>query len=232
MGNIYESGQYLAENPDWGATDSPWKAREIVKLIQRGGLEPKRVVEIGCGAGLVLKLLSERFGEAEFSGYDISPQAISIARQHAGPRLHFHQEDALSPSNTEHFDLLLAIDVFEHVPDYLGFLEKCRGKANWKAYHIPLEVNVSAVLRNTVERDRYLIGHLHYFTAAGALAALRDTGHEIVDHFYTASAIDLFWKHPTTRKAIANAPRWLLSKVDISLAARLLGGFSLMVLAK
>jgi hypothetical protein len=128
--------------------------------------------------------------------------------------------------------MLLAMDVFEHVPDYMGFIKGCKRKATYKLYHIPLEIHVSSVLRNSFIQSRYTIGHIHYFSADSALATLRDTGHEVVDFAYTNGALDLFRQQPSVKRAIANGPRWLLSKLSTPLAARLLGGYSLLVLTK
>ena len=104
---------------------------------------------------------------------------------------------------------LLVIDVFEHIPDCMGFVEKCRAKADYKIFHIHLDIHVSSVLRNAFIGGRYTLGHLHYFTADSAIATLKDTGHEIVDYFYTNAAFGLFKQHPSLKTAIANDPRWL-----------------------
>lgn len=127
---------------------------------------------------------------------------------------------------------MLVIDVFEHIPDYLSFLEKCKLKAKYKIFHIPLDIHVSSVLRNSFVPTRYTIGHLHYFTYESALAVLKDTGHEIIDYFYTNGAIDLFKQHPSIKKAIANIPRFIFSKINIHLSAKLFGGYSLLVLTE
>jgi hypothetical protein len=79
---------------------------------------------------------------------------------------------------------LAAIDVFEHVPDYLGFLRQLRAKAGPKIFHIPLELwAMSAVSRRWLPESRQSARHLHYFNRDTSLAALRDTGYEIVDRF-------------------------------------------------
>jgi hypothetical protein len=117
------------------------------------------------------------------------------------------------------------------VPDYMGFVDKCRQRAKYKIYHIPLDIHVSSVLRNAFIRSRYDIGHIHYFTADSAIATLKDTGHEIIDCVYTDIAFGLFSEHPSFNKAIANVPRWLLSRLSVPFTARLLGGYSLLVLA-
>lgn len=234
MEDIYRSGKYLEVTKSWHSEDSPWKAVQIKTLMDKHALHPDSVIEVGCGSGSILHALSNfpDLKDTRFEGYDISPQAIEIARRSGNDRVHFLQEDFLSEANDTKCDVLLAIDVFEHVPDYMGFLEKCKKKAKYKIYHIPLDIHVSSVLRNAFLSGRYSIGHIHYFTAESAISTLADTGHEIIDCQYTDIAFGLFKQHPTLKKAIANVPRWLLSRISVPVASRLLGGYSLLVLTK
>ena len=234
MENIYTDGQYLDATQTWHAEDSPWKARQIKKIIDKNKLQPNSIAEIGCGSGSILDELSKQpdLQHVCFKGYDISPQAIEIAKKLKNERIEFLQEDILSEDNEKQFDILMVIDVFEHVPDYMGFVDKCKAKAKYKIYHIPLDIHVSSVFRNAFIKNRYTIGHIHYFTADSAISTLRDTGHEIIDSFYTNGAFGLFKKHPSIKKAVANMPRWLFSKFSLPFTARLLGGYSLLVLAK
>jgi SAM-dependent methyltransferase len=234
MSSIYKSGAYLEATKSWHAEDAGWKAGKIKSLLDRHAIRPASIAEIGCGSGAILDELSKfpDLRDARFEGYDISPQAIAIANGIGNPRIEFQERDLLAEPAETRFDLLLIIDVFEHVPDYMGFVERCRQRADLKIYHIPLDLHVSSVARNAFIRGRYSIGHIHYFTADSALGTLRDTGHEIVDYTYTDIGVGLFKEHPTLKRAVANMPRWLLSKVSVPLAARLLGGFSLLVLAR
>lgn len=234
MASIYTSGDYLATTQTWHTEDSPWKANQLAKIISNNSIYPQTIAEIGCGGGMILKELAEKefLSNAQFTGYDISPQAIELSKQTHHERVNFVCDDLLSNPEIDPFDLLLAIDVFEHVPDYMGFLNKCREKAEYKIYHVPLDLHVSSLIRNVFISGRYTIGHIHYFTADSAIATLKDTGHEIIDYFYTDGAFGVYRQHPSVKKAIANVPRWVISKFSIPLAARLLGGYSLLVLAK
>lgn len=234
MSSIYTSGQYLATNQTWHAEDSAWKAEQILQIISNNDIHPATITEIGCGAGVILDELSKKeyFRDVRFEGYDISPQAIELCKKIERSRVNFVCQDLLSEGNSVHSDVLLVIDVFEHVPDYLTFLEKCRRKAEFKIYHIPLDIHVSSVLRSAFVRGRYTLGHLHYFTAESAIATLKDTGHEIVDHFYTNGALGLFKHHPSIKRAAANGPRWLSSKFSLPFTAKVFGGYSLLVLTR
>jgi len=234
MKSIYTSGEYLESNRTWHLEDSAWKADQIYSLLNKNDVHPRVVAEIGCGAGAILSELSQKNGFSDgvkFKGYDISPQAIELANSRSSDRLTFFCEDMFLAAGSDVPDVLLVIDVFEHVPDYMGFVSKCRLAAKFKVYHIPLDIHASSVLRNTFDHTRQRLGHIHLFTASSAIATLRDTGHEIVDQYYTDGALGLFKQHPSIKRAVANIPRWLFSKFSVPFTARLLGGYSLLVLA-
>ncbi|MCF8254252.1 MAG: class I SAM-dependent methyltransferase [Bacteroidia bacterium] len=224
-----ENGEYLKNNPSWHVEDSPWKAQQIVKMLGRNPINPKTIVEIGCGAGEILNQLHLSMEEnINFTGYDISLDAIKLAKLREKERLEFKQENFLDTN--QKVDLLLMIDVFEHVDDYLGFLKTCKNKSKYSIFHIPLDISVQEILRNKLIEKRNSVGHLHYFTKDTALATLVDSGYEIVDFFYTAGTLDLPRK--TKKSKIAVLPRKLMFKINQDLAAKVLGGFSLLVLAK
>lgn len=233
MTSMYQDGRYLEHTETWHVEDSPWKASQIVTLLDRNGLRPQLVGEVGCGAGQVLATLSEHpnFAQATFVGFDISQQAIDLCPSVEQGRVSFHCADPFT-DESNNFDALLALDVFEHVPDYLGFLEKCQSRAEYKIYHIPLDIHVSAVARKSLNRQRESIGHLHYFTAETALATLESSGHEILDYFLTCGSVATIRNHRKPSKLVAAGPRWLASKLCPTIGARYLGGFSLLVLAK
>jgi len=167
MTSIYCDGEYLMNNKNWHSEDSAWKAHHISEIIDRNNISFHTVMEIGCGAGAILNALSSRYDDEKcsFDGYDISPQAIAMAKKNDSPRVQYFLEDPLSEKHEKHYDMLLMIDVFEHVRDYMGFVESCKAKANYKIFHIPLDLTVSSILRNTLLEPRRTVGHLHYFTA-------------------------------------------------------------------
>src|SRR4051794_859597 len=130
LGKIYteENGEYFRNNPTWHIEDSPWKASQINKMLNRHDINPTSIAEIGCGAGEILnQLYSSMPNNLVFTGYDISTDAIDFARQREKDRLKFKLENFLETE--EKFDLLLMMDVFEHVDDYLGFLRQCKTKS-------------------------------------------------------------------------------------------------------
>jgi SAM-dependent methyltransferase len=230
----YADGRYLDDNPGWHEQDSAWKAAQIQALLRRRGLQPRSVCEIGCGAGGILQALQGALGPGvSFDGYEVSPQAHELCRGKAAPGLRFHHADLLADEakDAAGFDLMLAIDVFEHVDDPIGFLRRLRGRGRHTIFHIPLDLSVQTVLRATpLQRLRDQVGHLHYYTRDTALATLGHAGYTVLDHAYTAWSLELpsrSWKD-----ALARLPRRLAYAMHRDLAVRVLGGFSLLVLAQ
>lgn len=226
---IYTDGTYLRNNPEWHADDSAWKAGHIASLLRRHGIEPASVAEIGCGAGEILRALSLEFPQASFTGYDISPGAFRICSPKANDRLAFRLGSLLDAA--DRYDLALAIDVFEHVEDCFSFLRQLRAKARHTVFHIPLELSALQVLRSRpLIEARRSVGHLHHFTKETALATLEDCGYTVLDCRYTSGRTDLGglgWK-----SQLLKGPRKALFRVNPDLAARALGGYSLLVLAR
>jgi SAM-dependent methyltransferase len=227
--SIYSNAEYLASNPTWHSEDSPWKAQNIYDILLHNNLKPPRVAEIGCGAGEILVQLKARLPESSFVGYEMSGQAFELARSRERKGVHFINANMLEED--VHYDTLLCIDVFEHVDDYIGFIKSLRGFANYKIFHIPLDLSVQTVARSEPLLDaRRRVGHLHYFTKETALETIRYCGYEVIDTKLTARAIDLPYRGLRTN--LMRLPRLLLSKIAPDLAARVLGGWSLLVLAK
>lgn len=212
---------YLSHNPDWHVPDSAWKADQIVGGL--GSWRPRTVCEVGCGAGEVLVQLRERIDADRFVGYDIAAAAIELARARATDGLEFRLEDAAL--SAERFDLMLLIDVIEHVENPIGFLRALRPKAQRTVLHVPLDLSAQSVLRP--QRLMTSRRHLHYFTRETALATVRDAGYRVLSSSFTAVTLD---RPVQSRKArLARLPRASLPR---PLAARLLGGFSLLIVAE
>ena len=225
-----ENSEYLKNNSSWHVGDSPWKAGQIFKMIKRNELELKSVVEVGCGAGEVLVQLQLLLNDQhiKYEGYDISPDAFELSKGRANKQLKFFNEDLLVKNNV-FFDLCLIIDVIEHVDNYVDFIKQCGNKATFKMYHIPIDLHVNSLLRNYPIKAKNQVGHIHFFTKDTALAAVSDSGQEIIDYFYTPASIA---RPRTVKGKFLNLFRRALYKMNPDFCNTLLGGYSLMVLAK
>ena len=229
----YTSSEYLDNNPTWHTEDSPWKATQILKIIKRNNLSPNSVCDIGCGAGEILNhLYMQMDKKTSFVGYDVSPYAFELCKPKIKDRLNFKMGNAFEDDNVL-FDVVMAVDVFEHVEDYFGFLRNIQKKGLYQIFHIPLDLTVIGVLKmSPILKSRERFGHIHYFTKDIALAALRDAGLEIIDVFYTSWLQDLPLPKKTLRFFLLRRIHKIAFKLNKDLAVRILGGASLMVLTK
>lgn len=227
---VYKDGSYLEKNPVWHIEESPFKVKYILELLRRNNLQPASVCEVGCGVGEVLRLLQlEMPANTELMGFEISPQAHELSKPRENTHLHFKLADITKEPATS-FDLLLLQDVVEHVEDYFSFLRAMRTLARYKILHFPLDISVQAVIRkNGLLNRRHDYAHLHYFTKETALQALYDTGYQVREYLYTPRSNTLGSQF---NQKLMLLPRAALFAIHKDFGARVLGGYSLMVLAE
>lgn len=227
MRERYRSGAYAEQHPRWHEEDAAAKAAAVAELLQYGGVEPDVVVDVGCGTGGVLVDLHRRFGgrwpATHWEGWDIAPEPIRRARAHEGGQLHFVCGDFLASERQA--DLLLCLDVFEHMHDDVGFLESLRPRARWMVFRIPLDLSVWDVLRpHRLNAVGPRFGHHHVYTRELALQRLEQAGYRVAaERFHRI-------RHGGPRGLDRLRDLW--GRVAPRTAARVLGGVSLMVLAE
>jgi 2-polyprenyl-6-hydroxyphenyl methylase / 3-demethylubiquinone-9 3-methyltransferase len=137
-----EIARFDAIGEDWWNPEGPMRALHRINPLRIGWLRDLiaahfgrdadgpaplsglTILDIGCGAGLLSEPLS-RLG-AEVTGLDPAPGNIRVARGHAeetGASLNYRaatlEELALEPAR---FDVVLAMEVVEHVNDMAGFI--------------------------------------------------------------------------------------------------------------
>jgi len=221
------NGEYFKKNPTWHIEYSPWKAENIRLLMQRKNLLPETICEVGCGAGEVLRQLQNKMNRpCDFRGYDIAPAAIEMAKERENERLHFQLAD-FGAIDTPRFDLMLVLEVVDHVEDYLGFLRMLKNRAEWKIFSFSLDISVQSAFRaGAFSQRRNVHSHLHHFNKETALGTLEYAGYEVVDYFYPPNlAISPLAK-------MAKPIRTACFKLGPDLAVRLFGGYSLLILAR
>ena len=108
----------------------------LVKLICRHfGRDPKAarpladldIVDIGCGGGLLSEAMAEL--GARVTGIDVVEKGLRVARQHASGReldIHYrHMTVEELAASGRRFDVVLNMEVVEHVEALPTFIEQC-----------------------------------------------------------------------------------------------------------
>ena len=89
-------------------------------------LEKVKILDIGCGGGLLSEPMS-RLG-AEVTGIDASEKNIKIAKSHAkknGLNIKYICASPETLNTTNKFDVILNMEIVEHVQDVNLFLKSC-----------------------------------------------------------------------------------------------------------
>jgi hypothetical protein len=228
---MYIDGDYLKNNPTWDVEDAPWKADLIFRMMEEHHLTPATICEVGCGCGEILFQLQKKLPSAtNLNGYEVSPHAFELCRGRANDRLSFFLKNYCDEPDAR-CDLLLLIDVIEHIEDYFRFLRDIREKSQYKILHIPLEMFVLAVLYpQFLLGQRKKVGHLHYFSRDIVLQTLRDLGYVVVDYQYTAGYA--LPRDCDLKGKLLKIPRLLLYSIFPDFTVRVFGGYSLLVLVR
>jgi SAM-dependent methyltransferase len=228
LNDFYLNGEYLRNNPGWGAEDAEFKTKELVKAINRYGGQWSTLIDVGCGAGHVAHNLAEVFPEKKITGSELSPDALAIAQTLRSDNLDFVGTSPFGGSLTA--DIVTSLDVFEHVDDAEEFLRQIRRVAPLKIFHVPLEVTVLTALRPaTLASARASVRHVHFYNRNLALSMIRDSGMDVISAEYTKAAL-IVPKRTWTK--VANLFRFCFFGIAPHLTVRLFGGFSLMVVAR
>jgi len=137
LGNVdpQEIAQFDAQADSWW--DKQGSARPLhdlnparLQFIQENThlLKDKRVLDIGCGGGILTEALAE--AGAIVTGIDAAPQLINIAIQHAQENnLNIEYQNITAEdyaaSHTNSFDIITCMELLEHVPHPLSILKAC-----------------------------------------------------------------------------------------------------------
>jgi 2-polyprenyl-6-hydroxyphenyl methylase/3-demethylubiquinone-9 3-methyltransferase len=91
-------------------------------------LEGKKVVDIGCGGGILAESLAQ--SGAETTGIDLSEKALKVAELHAlevGAKLTYRAISAedLAQEQAGQYDVVTCMEMLEHVPDPASVVQAC-----------------------------------------------------------------------------------------------------------
>jgi 2-polyprenyl-3-methyl-5-hydroxy-6-metoxy-1,4-benzoquinol methylase len=165
-----------------------------------------RLLEIGCGNGIMLKRMSDLGWQVQ--GIDFDRKAVEVARSQG---LHVHL-GTLDEQNfpEESFDAVVMSHVIEHVPDPRALLESCRRVLKPDGQLMSITPNASSWGHRRYGADWYGLDpprHLHVFTPEAMKALAEDVG---LSRFEVSSVVAnahwILWSSRQLQRCMEVAP--------------------------
>ncbi|MBA3988960.1 bifunctional 2-polyprenyl-6-hydroxyphenol methylase/3-demethylubiquinol 3-O-methyltransferase UbiG [Aliidiomarina maris] len=125
------------------------------------GLFGKRVLDVGCGGGLLSEAMA-KLG-AQVSAIDMSAEALDVARLHAldaGVQVDYQQSTAeqFAEQHAGEFDVVTCLEMLEHVPDPEAVIAACARlvKPGGELFFSTLNRNLKARLLGVIAAEYIL----------------------------------------------------------------------------
>ncbi len=105
---------------------NPLRLEWIVSLS--GGIAGKRVIDVGCGGGILSESMA--LHGAQVTGIDLADKPLKVAKLHqleSGVQVDYRliAAEDLAAAEPESFDVVTCMEMLEHVPDPVSVMTAC-----------------------------------------------------------------------------------------------------------
>lgn len=210
----FEDPAAVSRHQELEATRQDYFRRHLLRVERHMGsaVQNWRLMEIGCGSGVLLRIALDRGWQAD--ALEFSPQLAALARR-VNPTATITVTDVLSHTGgAADYDAVLALDVLEHVLDPTLMLKNCCAllkPGGLLLLQTPNTRGLRARLEGADWDMRDPAQHLNLFSPRGLRALLSETGFEVLElHTVSGTGQEKGW-----RQGAAAVKQWLLDRARL-----------------
>jgi 2-polyprenyl-3-methyl-5-hydroxy-6-metoxy-1,4-benzoquinol methylase len=190
----------------------------VITELEKLDLEHCRIVDSGAGEGYVLFWLARRSPAAQLEGIDLDPRRVAacqhIVRAAGLANLSFRVGPADDLTPDPGYDIIVSVDVLEHVPDDVGVLHRMAAglrPGGRLVLHLPLRHQLQRRILPAF-RDHLIADHVRdEYTAEEISAKLAEAGFVVLSLRYgfglwgelSFELNNLYWRHRALRNLTA-----------------------------
>jgi ubiquinone/menaquinone biosynthesis C-methylase UbiE len=215
--NMYASGEYIRKNPTLDVEDTPWKLTKLLPLIDEfvrdSSLKEIKLLDVGGGAGLILKEISTYLKKMNISvkknALDLSKEMLQIQKENNSDiSMIFEGSIEKTSFANKEIDLVFMIDVLEHVPDAVKSLKELSRISKYVIFKVPLENNLYYNFLNLIKtgglrRDiTDKVGHINFYNFKELKKQIATHTGEILRYYFT-NAFEYYLSKDYYRRIVA-----------------------------
>ncbi|PIR43810.1 hypothetical protein COV24_01040 [candidate division WWE3 bacterium CG10_big_fil_rev_8_21_14_0_10_32_10] len=121
--SIYETKGVFGDESKYQSSSR--RFNKILQIVENLRAKPSRILDLGCGTGLMSKRILDIYPDSKVYGLDVSKKAVMLGKKRY-KEIHFVIGDVEGtlPFESNFFDLVISGEVIEHVKDTDVYLEE------------------------------------------------------------------------------------------------------------
>ena len=219
--------EYIKKNPTLHIEDAQIKFKELKQELSKLN-EIKSILDVGCGAGVLTKMIADFLKPEQVLGVDISKTMIDTANKlNTSKNIEYKSIDIYKFNNSNKYDLVACADIIEHVEDDIEFLRILSKFSDKIIIRVPMEDSIFNYLfkklgiSDELEKTEVQYGHIHHYNTESFFNLVKKAGLEVESHtLFRINKPRTWWVNEIIRK-ISN----IVCLFSINFGVKLGGGF-------
>ncbi|MBT3418922.1 MAG: class I SAM-dependent methyltransferase [Candidatus Magasanikbacteria bacterium] len=242
---FYTTDEYIKGHPTLHEEDSAWKIEKmkpfIDAFIKRTPKKEVCILDVGGGAGIILKNIAKYLQETHDKKVikyclDLSPGMVEIQTKNNQDIIKAIAGDIReTPFSDKEIDLVLMIDVLEHVQEPDKVIKEIERIATCALYKVPLEDTVYYKLMDRLTKGNFrkrlieYVGHINVYNQQSLKKEVEGDKGIVIKEGLTNVYPYLLKTEKGLFSKVFNSIGVVLYKVAPKLSAKLLSDYALML---